>query len=108
MSNKKSNFHYRIKDLGSAIKERSGPEGKVYILHFKRKTKYHKIGIKTVKFEFNSLTDFGKLTMSLQHDGRMFAPEIKDSTFKLKRLYQITNLKLAFESLPPSVVRTQL
>ena len=108
MSNNKSKFHKLIKDLGSTLKQWNGPEGKVYILHFKRKTKYHKIGIETLKFEFNSLTDFGKLTMSLQHDGRMFAPEIKDSTFKLKRLYQITNLKLAFESLPPSVVRTQL
>ena len=87
MSNNKSKFHKIIKDLGIALKEWSGPEGKVYILHFKRKTKYHKIGIETVKFEFNNLTDFGKLTMSLQHNGRMFAPEIKDSTFKLERLY---------------------
>ena len=89
MPKEKTNFNNRIKDLGSALKEWSGPEGKVYILHFKRKTKYHKIGIETVNFEFNNLTDFGKLTMSLQHDGRMFAPEIKDSTFKLERLCEL-------------------
>ena len=74
-----------VKGLPSNMREWSGPQGKLYILHFKKKTRYHKIGIERIKFEFNQLTDFEQLTLALQHSGRMFAAEIKDSAFKIER-----------------------
>ena len=74
-----------VKGLPSNMREWSGPQGKLYILHFKKKTKYHKIGIERIKFEFNQLTDFEQLTLALQHSGRMFSAEIKDSAFKIER-----------------------
>ena len=74
-----------VEGLPSNIKKWSGPKGKLYIFHFKKKTKYHKKGIERITFEFSRKTDFSQLTLALQHDGRMFAPEIKDSSFKIER-----------------------
>ena len=42
-------------------------------------------GVEVMTLRFKNTTDFDALTISIQHAGRLLAPERKDSTFKIER-----------------------
>jgi len=62
-------FHYEF-PAGSRVPEFSWGPG---------------IGVEVMTLRFKNDTDFDALTVSIQHAGRLLAPERKDSTFKLER-----------------------
>ena len=63
--------------------------GKSHVFHYEEPATDVAIGtgqgVEVMTMKFKNDTDFESLTISIQHAGRMLAPEIKDSTFKLAR-----------------------
>ena len=80
-------------DISEATKTLASSNGLSTILHFEMnhdEGKYGKIGIKKMILTFKNETDFASLTIGKQHAGRLSAPEIIDSTYKVKRYWLLT------------------
>lgn len=63
----------------------TGSAGGSTILNFKMSTWNGSQGIEKLILKFKNFVDVDSVEISIQHPGRMFAPEIIDSTFSIKR-----------------------
>ena len=67
----------------------SDNRGKSHVFHYEIPATEVDIGkgqgVEWMFMKFKNNTDFEAMTISIQHAGRMLAPEIKDSTYKLAR-----------------------
>ena len=77
--------HEDIQALNASVKLWSGRSGLSIIYTFKMSSWNGKTGIEKLILKFQNRTDFNNVNISIQHPGRMFAPEIIDSTFTILR-----------------------
>ena len=71
--------------MNDSVKIWSGSSGKSTIFTFKMSSWNEMQGIERLTFKFKNSVDLDKTKLSIQHPGRMFAPEIIDSTFTIER-----------------------
>jgi hypothetical protein len=74
-----------IQAMNESVKLLSGSSGLSIIYHFMMSSWNGKTGIEKLILKFKNRTDFNNVNISIQHPGRMFAPEIIDSTFTIAR-----------------------